>query len=293
MTTKENLLDVLADSTMYRTYERSFGDATGLPLTLREPDSWQVCQKNNPHRNPFCALMGRGSRTCAACLQAQEALTEAARDNSATVTCFAGLTDSAVPIRLGDEVVGYLQTGQISLKPLNEAEFARIQPHLERLSPVVPMDELKAAWLDSPCMSRKQYDGALKLLTFFADQLGQLSNQLSLQQANVEPPAINRARTYIQEHLSEEISLSKVAQAVHMSRFYFCKMFRKHTGLNFTDYVSRMRIERSKELLLNPHLRISEIAYEVGFQSLTHFNRVFRKVIGHSPTEFRDRVPVI
>lgn len=292
MTTKEKLLDVLADSSMYRTYERSFGDATGLPLTLREADSWQVSQRNNPHRNPFCALMARSSRSCAACLQAQESLTDAAHDAAATVTCFAGLTDSAVPVRLGDEVVGYLQTGQISLKPLNEAEFARIQPRLERLSSVVPMDELKAAWLNSRCMSRKQYDGALQLLTFFADQLSQLSNQLSLRQENAEPPAIAKARTYIQEHLSDEMSLSQVSQAVHMSRFYFCKMFRKHTGLNFTDYVSRMRIERSKELLLNPHLRISEIAYEIGFQSLTHFNRVFRKIVGHSPTEFRDRVPV-
>ena len=49
-----------------------------------------------------------------------------------------------------------------------------------------------------------------------------------------------------------------------------------------------MRIEKAKALLLNPHLRISEIAYEVGFQSLTHFNRVFRQITGEAPTAFLD-----
>jgi AraC-like DNA-binding protein len=71
-----------------------------------------------------------------------------------------------------------------------------------------------------------------------------------------------------------------------MSTFYFCKMFKKVTGINFTDYLSRVRIEKAKNLLLNPNLRVSEIAFEVGFQSLTHFNRVFKKLLGQSPTEY-------
>jgi AraC-like DNA-binding protein len=74
---------------------------------------------------------------------------------------------------------------------------------------------------------------------------------------------------------------------MHVSTFYFCKMFKKATGLTFTDYLGRIRVEKAKNLLLNPHLRVSEIAYTVGFQSLTHFNRVFRKLTGESPTDFR------
>jgi AraC-like DNA-binding protein len=67
-------------------------------------------------------------------------------------------------------------------------------------------------------------------------------------------------------------------------------MFKKATGINFTDYVARVRIEKAKNLLLNPNLRISEIAYEVGFQSLTHFNRVFKKILGRSPTDYRTQL---
>ncbi|MEK7706711.1 MAG: AraC family transcriptional regulator, partial [Verrucomicrobiota bacterium] len=106
-------------------------------------------------------------------------------------------------------------------------------------------------------------------------------------QRNAEPPVITRAKEYIQQHEADELSLGEVAKAVNTSSFYFCKLFKKVTGLNFTHYVSRVRVEKAKNLLLNPNLRVSEIAFEVGFQSLTHFNRVFKKIIGQSPTEYR------
>jgi AraC-like DNA-binding protein len=64
-------------------------------------------------------------------------------------------------------------------------------------------------------------------------------------------------------------------------------MFKQATGLTFTDYLARVRIEKVKNLLLNPHKRISEAAYEAGFQSLSQFNRVFRRVTGQSPNHWR------
>jgi AraC-like DNA-binding protein len=89
-------------------------------------------------------------------------------------------------------------------------------------------------------------------------------------------------------HCGDPVDLDEIARAMHVSTFYFCKMFKKATGLTFTDYLGRVRVEKAKNLLLNPHLRVSEIAYTVGFQSLTHFNRIFRKITGEAPTAFRD-----
>jgi YesN/AraC family two-component response regulator len=117
-----------------------------------------------------------------------------------------------------------------------------------------------------------------------------VSNQLLVQQANAEPPVITNAKNFIREHQTEDLTLKAVARAVNTSTFYFCKMFKKATGLHFTHYLSRVRVEKAKNLLLNPNLRVSEIAYEVGFQSLTHFNRVFKKVTGSSPT-YRKMLP--
>jgi AraC-like DNA-binding protein len=66
-------------------------------------------------------------------------------------------------------------------------------------------------------------------------------------------------------------------------------VFKRATGLTFTDYVARSRVESVKRMLLNPHTRVSEAAYAAGFQSLSQFNRVFRRVAGESPTAYRDR----
>ena len=115
-----------------------------------------------------------------------------------------------------------------------------------------------------------------------------VANQIALHEAESESPLVRRARAYIAGHHEDPVSLEEIAKAMHVSTFYFCKMFKKATGLTFTDYLGRVRVEKAKTLLLNPHLRVSEIAYTVGFQSLTHFNRVFRKLTGESPSHFRD-----
>jgi YesN/AraC family two-component response regulator len=203
------------------------------------------------------------------------------------VACPAGLCDTAVPVRLSDRLIGFLQTGQLFRKKPTEVQFERTVKQVEKWGVDVSREVLRKAYFAGKVISQKQHDAAVKLLTIFAQHLAILSNQVFIQQENAEPPVIKRAREYIHEHQAEELSLNQVAKAVNMSTFYFCKMFKKICGINFTDYVARVRIEKSKNLLLNPNLRVSEIAFEVGFQSLTHFNRVFKKLLGQSPTDYR------
>jgi YesN/AraC family two-component response regulator len=119
---------------------------------------------------------------------------------------------------------------------------------------------------------RTSIAAAIRLLEIFGKHLSLVANQMMLQEAEVEGPMIRRAKAYIAGHHAHPISLDEIANAMHVSTFYFCKMFKKATGITFTDYLSRVRVDKAKNLLLNPHLRVSEIAYAVGFQSLTHFN---------------------
>ena len=102
-----------------------------------------------------------------------------------------------------------------------------------------------------------------------------------------EPVEIWKARSFIRDHFADEISLGMVADTVHLSANYFSEQFKKFTGINFVDYIARLRIEKARELLGEADLRVTEIAFAVGFQSLSQFNRVFRKVSGQSPTGFR------
>lgn len=102
-----------------------------------------------------------------------------------------------------------------------------------------------------------------------------------------EPVEIWKARKFIEEHCVEELSLGKVAKAVNISGNHLSEKFKQVTSVNFVDYVARTRFDKACDLLLNSNLRISEIAFSVGFQSLSQFNRVFKKISGKSPTEYR------
>jgi AraC-like DNA-binding protein len=78
-----------------------------------------------------------------------------------------------------------------------------------------------------------------------------------------------------------------VARAVNASATYLSKRFKEATGMTFIDYLGRIRVEKAKNLLRNPNLRVSSIALEVGFQSVSQFNRTFKKVTGRSPKQLR------
>ena len=102
-----------------------------------------------------------------------------------------------------------------------------------------------------------------------------------------EPVAIWKARKYIEEHADEELSLTQVAKVVNMNANYLSEKFKQVTGTNFVEYVARTRFANACDLLRKSNLRISEIAFAAGFQSLSQFNRVFKRFSGKSPTQYR------
>jgi AraC-like DNA-binding protein/ligand-binding sensor protein len=284
------LIDALIASKVFQDYKRAFTEATGLPVALVPVETWQLPHHGQRNETRWCALMSEKSRACASCLQVQERLSQTAACEPQTVVCPSGLCDSAVPVRLGNRLIGFLRTGQVFRRKPTEAQFQRAVKLVRQWGLQSSEDQLRAAYFGTGVLPGKEHEAVIKMLTIFAQHLSMLSNQVIVQQDNSEPTVITRAKEYIQEHQTEHLRLSHVAKAVNTSTFYFCKIFKKVTRINFTHYLSRVRVEKSKNLLLNPNLRVSEIAYEVGFQSLTHFNRVFKKILGQSPTEYREQL---
>jgi AraC-like DNA-binding protein/ligand-binding sensor protein len=288
MNTDADLIQRLGRSKLYNEFKQAFCDSTGLPLTLRPLEYWQLAHRSQSHENSFCAIIAQTNRGCAAYLEAEQSAVDAAGSGPATVLCFAGLCHTAVAVKLGERTIGFLQTGQVALDLPSPAGFEAIARQVTDWA--VPMDlkSLEEAYYRSRVLSQHQYAGVIRLLEIFAQQLSAAANRIMVQDAEAEPPMIRRAKAYIAGHYGDPVGLDDIARVMHVSTFYFCKMFRKATGLTFTDYLGRIRVERAKNLLLNPHLRVSEIAYTVGFQSLTHFNRLFHRLTGESPTSFRD-----
>lgn len=99
---------------------------------------------------------------------------------------------------------------------------------------------------------------------------------------------VKNALEYIREHSHERLRLPDVADKIYVSQWHLSKLLKKHTGKTFSDILNGARMEKSKELLKNPSLRISDVAEKVGFQDLAHFSRVFKKMEGMSANEYRN-----
>jgi AraC-like DNA-binding protein len=102
-----------------------------------------------------------------------------------------------------------------------------------------------------------------------------------------EPVEIWKTRKFIEEHSGEELSLRRVAKAVNIHPNYLSERFKHVTGMNFVEYVACTRFKEACRLLLDGDLKISDVAFAAGFQSLSQFNRVFKRLSGKSPTQFR------
>ena len=283
------LVEALVNSKIYRDYERAFGEVTGLPVALRPVESWDLAHHGRRKESPFCALMAHKNRSCAACLEVQEKLLQAARNVPSTTVCYAGLSETAVPVRLGDRLIGFLQTGQVFLEEPTEHQFQQTVELLADRGVDLEGNELRKAFFGTRVIPGRQHASAVQLLRIFAQELSMLCNRILIQRENAESPVIAKAQAFIREHHSEKLCLGQVAKIANASPFYFCKIFKRATGMNFTDYLSSIRLEHSKDLLRDTQLRVSDIAFEVGFRSLNQFNRVFKRTLGQSPTWYRSQ----
>lgn len=97
---------------------------------------------------------------------------------------------------------------------------------------------------------------------------------------------INQINTYIEENFSTSISLSNIADKFFINKNYLCDIYKSETNSTINDYITTLRIDKSKELIRDTNLTLTQISYEVGYQNTSYFNRVFKKKTGISPSEY-------
>ncbi len=102
--------------------------------------------------------------------------------------------------------------------------------------------------------------------------------------------AIRKCIDYIEKHYHEHITLQSVARLVFLSESYVSRVFHSETGQSFKEYLNNVRVEHSKELLLDERIRIADIAAEVGFEDQSYFTKVFKKYVGVTPNRYREKM---
>ena len=286
------LIEKLKAAPFYQVYQDAFRLATGLPLVLVSADrhGFNPCHASE-NQNPFCRVINTGTDPCRDCILAQGCVMREATARAKTIDCFAGMKETAVPVKLGKRIVGYLKTGQVlTCKPDGRA-IAHLKKGLGAAGYAEgEIKELIAIFRRTPIIEPKRYAGMVTVLSAFGLQLASLLNRVLLESRKIDPAPVRKAKDYILRHIDERLSLEEIAATVNVSTYYFCKIFKQSTGMTFTEYVNRQRIELAKSEILKPDRRVTEVAYDVGYQSLSQFNRSFLKIVGESPTQFRKRV---
>lgn len=144
------------------------------------------------------------------------------------------------------------------LKPINRFDFLR---QLEDTAGILKKNEKETEVLDS--------------------------GQADPEAVNMD--AVKRAMEYIDRYFYQDLTLGCVAEKVHMHPNYFGNLFKKKTGVSYLTYLTNIRMQKARELLDNPNLKIYEICQIVGYYSPKHFSKVFKKHVNMTPNEYRDR----
>ena len=317
----EMVIETLRQSVDYREYEQAFKEATGLPLSI-EPASHltlALCTKHQT-RTSFCSLMTQSGHNCQTCQalhrgielemgisdqdsteraaaegtaftpknpQSVDAVSTAFGDAPRTFECFAGLCETMVPIKAGVRLVGFLKTGQIMVKQPSKNSFREAMAKLSETQSEANIEALETAYFDTPILPPQQYRGMTTLLKTYARQLSEVSQRIVFEQSNAEPEPIRKAKAFLAEKYREPVDLEDTAKAAGVSPFHFSKRFKESTGIGFVEYLARLRLESVKKLLWDPNKRITEAAFESGFQSMASFNRIWRKYETDSPRAYQ------
>lgn len=110
-----------------------------------------------------------------------------------------------------------------------------------------------------------------------------------IQDEHITSAPVQRAKKYIEKHLTDSINVESTAHAIGVHPDYLSKVFKQHMGLSFTDYVKLRRVNVSKSMLLESDASCTEIAYFLGFSSGSHYITAFKKFVNMTPGEYRKK----
>lgn len=275
----------VVESPAVREQQVAFTCATGVPLTLLPASGGG----RTPLDEAFCVKGCMGDPSGTVCqqkvVQAEKRAVKRAR--AVQYCCPSGLVKILVPVLARGCHVGSLLAGPFTLQALDGKKLTELVERLNKWGLGDRVPQLRTSWRFSPQLSSEKCRAASTLLQMFARYLAEYAEQAAATPPQPSSPLLQKIEAYLAEAQDRHVSLKDVAARVNLSPCHFCSVFKKQTGLTFTEYRTRQRLERARELLLNGERRISDVAFEAGFESIPYFNRAFRRQFGCSPSAFR------
>lgn len=281
------LLEKLADLPEWKVFRDDFHAATGMTLELVDPLGRPKECGGNPSQG-LCARVQECGPGAVLCARFRQGLFHNATQAAATGTCDAGLCEVAVPLKVGGTTAGYLVFGGFRPGPAEAKQWRRARHLLAKAGVAVEEAEVRRHMEQAHEVPERT---AAAYIHFIEMAVRAMAERFTLQMASDGegvPAVVTRACAFIRrEALGKDIGLAEVARHCGVSEGHLSRVFHRSTGFAFREYVARFRAGHARELLRNPTRSVTDAAFASGFQSLSQFHRVFRKVYGAPPRHFR------
>lgn len=267
-------------------FRRDFALLTGFTLSFL--DELGFGDELDSSTSPLCSAIRSNPAGLAMCARTRQALLVDATTGPACAMCDAGLNEIAVPLHIGGIRAGYFVFGGTRPGGSGEHGLGRTR-HLMAKHGIPMDDDSLARWFGATKeMGSEVLAACQRMVVLFVRQIAlKLTDQMAAPDATM-PPAVTKACRIIRARaFVADIQLDEVARQCGVSGGHLSRLFHHSTGLTFREYLSQVRVEHAKSLLLGTARNVSEIAYESGFQSLSQFHRAFAKAFGTSPGKMR------
>ena len=202
-------------------------------------------------------------------------------------TCHMGLRDVYVPLVIRDKVIGVMATGQMLFAPPGENGFRKIRRRLAELG--LDPSRGRRHFFAVPVFPRSKLEAILDLISVVTQYATESHDRLLSLGHTGKMDRMAQACEFLEARYQEQICLPDVAAAAHLSPSRLSHLFRERLRTTFTEYLNDLRLEKAAMALSNTDLRIAEVAWRVGFSSVSHFNHLFKRQYGLSPGEHRNQ----
>lgn len=238
----------------------------------------------------FCSKARKNDEirdTCLKCVT-HAALESARQRRTMFYKCPCGLIDFTLPIYYKDEVLGAICGGQI--KANGSEDF------LNYTYKEMPLEDerLKSLYEAMPDVNSDKLPNISDILTKFTDRLTKFGDFTDsaphIESRTYGHHKLRLALKYIESNYNKNISLKDLSELCCISQSYFSRLFSTTMRISLSKYITKIRIEKAKQLLVDPSKKILAVAYEIGYNDTAYFNRKFKEITKMTPSEYRNLV---
>lgn len=287
-TIRQTLFNRLRESELLAEMKKDLEALLGIRLRLVGPgargaDADQACVES-----PFCERVRENWKGCEHCRKFHETVASRTGERGiGEMQCDGGMTEFAVALKTGGETLGYLLAGGYRVGELDRSGANRLRHLMGRMGVRGNPQEWDILGGTARQLNEDQHEALKRWVVRAAESLMRSMEFREVDPDRPLPGFVRKICAVIQNRYKSPPSLEEAAAHCGLSKGYFCRAFHESTGLRYVEYIHAVRTEKFCELLKDAEISITEAAFAVGFQSLSQFNRVFRKQRGVSPRDWR------